>query len=56
MCHAYGFYHREIFGTADPRLEGREAVGPGNRDGSFRINVEVLRPALDEMLDSPNRR
>jgi hypothetical protein len=50
MCHAYGFDHREVFGTADPRPDG--PVGPGNRDGSYHIEVEVLRDAIDETLSS----
>jgi hypothetical protein len=50
MCHSLGFDHQEIFGTSEPRLRGWMPSGPGNRDGPFRIDVAVLRSAIDRML------
>jgi hypothetical protein len=50
MCHAYGFDHQEIFGTPGPRPRGWRPIGPGNRDGSFHVDVGTLRAAIDKML------
>jgi hypothetical protein len=53
MCHAYGFGHQEIFGTADVRPPGWTPTGPGDRDGSFHVDVDALRVALDKVLMAP---
>jgi Glycosyltransferase 61 len=44
MCHAYGFDHQEMFGTAD--LE--------DRWGTFHIDVVELRLAIDRMFRPPS--
>jgi hypothetical protein len=49
MCHAYGFDHQEIFGSATP-LPGGSLPGPGNRDAPFHIDGDGLRAAIDRML------
>jgi hypothetical protein len=53
MCHAYGFDHQELFGTPGPRFRGWRPIGPGNRDGSFHVDVATLRAAIDRMLIPP---
>jgi hypothetical protein len=50
MCYSYGFDHEVIFGTQGPRPRGWVPTGPGNRDGSFHIDVGELRAAIDRML------
>ena len=53
MCHSLGFEHQEIFGSPAPRPQGWTPSGPGNRDGSFRIDTAVLRVAIDQMFRPP---
>jgi hypothetical protein len=50
MCHSFGFDYREIVGIADPRPPGSMLNGPGNRFGSFRIDVSEFRAAIDNMI------
>jgi hypothetical protein len=54
MCHSFGFDHQEIFGTSEPIPSGSVPSGPGNRDGSFGIDVAVFRAAIDSMLMPPS--
>ena len=50
MCHSFGFDYREIVGIADPIPAGSMPNGPGNRFGSFHIDVSEFRAALDNMI------
>ena len=43
MCHSFGFAHQEIFGASEH----------GHRDASFRIDIAVLRAAINRMLIPP---
>ena len=43
MCHSFGFAHQELFGASEH----------GHRDASFRIDVAVLRAAINRMLIPP---
>jgi len=53
MCHSFGFDHQEIFGTSEPRSPNWVPSGPRNRDGPFRVDVAILRAAIDRMLAPP---
>ena len=44
MCHSFGFAHQEIFGASE---HGR------GRDASFRIDLTVLRAAINRMFFPP---
>jgi hypothetical protein len=52
MCHAFGFDHREIFGTSVESGGGWRWSRRVNRNGAFYIDPSVLRTAIDEMMAS----